>query len=516
MSGAVTTKHLKSDLLASVVVFLVALPLCLGIAIASGVPVAYGLITGIIGGLVVGSISGSPLQVSGPAAGLAVVVLEIVQDFGLTALGPILLAAGILQMLAGGARLGVWFRAVPPSVVYGMLGGIGALLVGSQFHVMLDDGPRGSGLENLLSIPEAIYEHLIAKHDESLNKRLAAGLGILSVFVMVAWPKLAPKKLKALPAPLIAVLVAAILAEAFDLGVKRVNLPESFFSDALSIAWLSHMPHFEWGMVVAAIGLAIIASAETLLSAAAVDKMHDGERCKYDKELFSQGVGNTICGFLGALPMTGVIVRSSANVQAGAKTRLSAILHGAWMLAFIAIAPGLLERIPLSALAAILVFTGYKLIDQKVGAQRLFGILRAYGRGEVLVYVLTVAAIVSTDLLKGVAAGIVMTIVKQFARLTHLEIEQDVQPKEGVTVISFKGAGSFWKLPRLLRVLEGVTPNHELHIRLDGLTQIDHAWIEAIMNWDREHRARGGTVTIDWGNLELRTHYAKNSSGSSV
>ncbi|HEY8459964.1 MAG TPA: SulP family inorganic anion transporter, partial [Blastocatellia bacterium] len=192
------------DFLASIVVFLVALPLSMGIAIASGAPPALGLITGIIGGVVVGIIAGSPLLVSGPAAGLSVLVWDVINQHGISMLGPILLLAGVLQAVMGISRLGQWFRAISPAVIQGMLAGIGVLIIGSQFHVMVDDGPKGTGLQNLLSIPSAIYKGLVPLDGSSHH--LAAFIGILTIAIILAWSYV-PKKLRIIPAPLVAVLL---------------------------------------------------------------------------------------------------------------------------------------------------------------------------------------------------------------------------------------------------------------------------------------------------------------------
>src|SRR5262249_46037241 len=192
--------HFAKDFLASIVVFLVALPLCMGIAIASGVPPAAGLATGIIGGLVVGSLAGCPLQVSGPAAGLTVIVWEIVQEHGIAVLGVIVLLAGLIQLAAGLLRLGQWFRAVSPAGVNGMLSGIGVLIVAGQFHVMLDDKPKGSGMSNLLSIPQALWDCL--QQPEIGSTHVAGCVGLLTIVTLVIWDSGVPAKWKVIPAAL--------------------------------------------------------------------------------------------------------------------------------------------------------------------------------------------------------------------------------------------------------------------------------------------------------------------------
>jgi len=489
----------KNDLLASVVVFLVALPLCLGIAIASGAPPVTGLITGIIGGLVVGFLAGSPLQVSGPAAGLAVIVADLIQRHGLENLAIIITLAGILQFVAGLFRLGQWFRAVAPAVIQGMLAGIGWLIFASQFHVMVDDEPRGNGLQNLLSIPEAIMKGVTVTTDA--NHHHAAIIGLLTILVIMVWKPIAPRRLRFIPAPLVAVIAATIVSELFGWPILRISLPDNFFG-ALE---LPNFAALDWANVVsgpilfAAFTVAAVASAETLLCATAVDQIHSGPRTRYDRELWAQGVGNFLTGMLGGLPMTGVIVRSSANVEAGAKTRLSAILHGAWLLIFVAALPGVLQLMPKACLAAVLVFTGYKLMNFRAIAR-----LRAYGWGEVAIYAATLIMIVCTDLLTGVVVGIVLSLLKLVYTFSHLNVAIEMQPEHHRTILHLTGAATFIRLPRLAAALESVPPSTELHVQFDRLTYIDHACLNLLVDWEKQHETTGGKLTIDWEGLTAR------------
>src|SRR5581483_3087900 len=353
----------RQDLLASVVVFLVALPRCMGIAIASGAPPAAGLITGMIGGLVVGSISGCPLQVSGPAAGLAVIVFELIQKHGLAMLAVLIMLAGLIQLVAGSLKLGQLFRSIAPAVIYGMLAGIGILIFGAQFHVMVDDKPRDNGLANLFSIPEAIAKGIWPQDGSSHH--LAALIGVTTIAVLVIWNNFAPKRVKWVPGALVAVIIATAAAQIANFPVRFVELPENLFT-ALRFPSPEALGRLlEPQFLFAAVALAFVASAETLLSAAAVDQMQDGPRTNYDRELRAQGVGNLLSGLIGGLPMTGVIVRSATNVGAGAKTRRSTMMHGLWLLIFVVALPGVLRLVPIASLAAILVYTGYKLVDPK-------------------------------------------------------------------------------------------------------------------------------------------------------
>ncbi|MFK7928955.1 MAG: SulP family inorganic anion transporter, partial [Myxococcota bacterium] len=299
------------EFLASIVVFLVALPLCMAIAIASGVPPAMGLVSGIIGGIVVGCIAGSPLQVSGPAAGLVVLVVEIVQAHGIGTLAVLIIIAGVLQIAAGVFRIGQWFRAIAPAVIYAMLAGIGVLIFASQFHVMVDHEPVSSGIINLITIPASIYKGIMPVDGSAHH--LAAAIGMLTLVVLVGWNFLRtrlPLVLAVLPAPLLAVIAGSLAAFLFDLKIIYVKVPSSITELVRFPALDDFSALLDPALLGSAIALACVASAESLLSAAAVDKLHDGPRTNYDKELIAQGVGNMILGAIGGLPLTGVIVRS--------------------------------------------------------------------------------------------------------------------------------------------------------------------------------------------------------------
>ncbi len=498
---------LRTDFLSSIIVFLVALPLCLGIAKACGMPPAVGLLTGIVGGLIVGMFSGSPLQVSGPAAGLIVLVAGLVAQFPgreQAALGAVVLIAGAIQFVAGAFRLGQWFCAVAPAVIEGMLAGIGVLILASQFHIMIDSTPYKSGPENLEMIPHAIWK-VISPSDDATH-HFAALVGAVTISAIVGWKLLAPKRLKVIPAPLVAVVIATALSAIRGLPIKKVELPDQLWD---AIAW----PGTEWLTMFQdpmiwklALTTALVASAETLLCASAVDQMHSGPRTRYDRELSAQGIGNSICGLIGAMPMTGVVVRSSANVDAGAKTRLSAVLHGMWLLLFVLFLPDVLRMIPTACLAGILVYTGYILIDVRE-AKKLY----RTSRGELLVYLATLVTVVGVDLLTGVVVGIVLSALRLLHAFSQLRIHTEEFPEERRTVIRLEGAATFIRLPHLATALEQVQPNAHLEVHLEKLNFIDHACFELIMNWEKQHEATGGTLSIDWGVLKARFKQRRRS-----
>ncbi len=516
--------HFREDFMASIVVFLVALPLCIGIAVAVGVSPARALLTGIIGGIIVGIFSGSPLQVSGPAAGLFVIVADLlakgresfiskvgsgetVNDgeaiaYSLMVLGTAVFLAGIMQIVAGRLSLGQWFRAVSPAVIKGMLAGIGILILVSQFHVMLDHtamwhGEKAhGGLQYLATIPEAVVKCFSA--DTSANHHLAALTGIVTILCIVGWPLLAPRQLKVLPAALIAIVTATLFAAFAGLNIQMLTVSANMFAETTlptSVTWIQLL--FEPMVITGAIVIALVASAETLLCATAVDQLHSGVRTDYDKELTAQGVGNVLCGLIGALPMTGVIVRSSANVNAGAKTRLSAILHGFWLLIFVAALPFVLAYIPRASLGALLVYIGYKLVNFKQIKE-----LWHTSRSEVAIFTITLIVIVCEDLLVGVVVGILLSAVKLLHRFSHLDL--DLENEGNVSRLHMQGAATFLRLPMLAQKLEDVPDSAELHVEFEHLSYIDHACLDLLMNWSKQHEGTGGKLVLDWERLHGR------------
>jgi MFS superfamily sulfate permease-like transporter len=495
-------QYLGADLLGSVVVFLVALPLCMGIAIASGVPPAVGLVTGIIGGVVVGFFSGCPLQVSGPAAGLSVIVFQMIQEHGIAMLGPIVLLAGLIQVGAGLLRAGQLFRSISPAVIHGMLAGIGALIFAAQFHVMVDHSPKSSGIANFLAFPESIA---LLFSDTDHDHHMAAIVGFVTLGVMLGWTAIARGNFKKVPGALLGVIAGTAIAQFGGLHIHYVQLPPSL-GDSITITHPADLLGlFSMEIFWEALALAFIASAETLLSAAAVDQMLKGEqKTNYDRELLSQGIGNSLCGFLGALPMTGVIVRSAANVNAGAKTRLSAIFHGVWLLILIVAFPHILQLVPTASLAAILVFTGLKLLDLPT-----FRHLNRYGWDVALIAILTTVTIVVSSLLSGIVLGLGLSVIKLLWAISRIEIQVLQDPLSDRIDVKFEGSASFINLPRFTDALEDLPVAAEIHIHLRGLSYIDHAAMEALSAWEKSRIARGGQVNVEWD--ELMSFYVQKN-----
>ena len=406
--------------------------------------------------------------------------------------GPILLLAGLLQVLAGHFKLGCWFRVTAPAVVYGMLAGIGVLIVLSQVHVMFDAGPKPSGLDNLIGVPQMLIQAV------GPGSGLLAGvLGLGTILVMWSWDKWRPQSLRFVPGALLGVGLATVASLA--LQVKRVEVPENL---AEAIDWLRPADLLNLAdpaLLIAAFAVAFIASAETLLSAAAVDRMHNGQRSDFDRELSAQGVGNILCGLLGALPMTGVIVRSSANVQAGARTRLSAIFHGVWILAFVLLLSSVLQRIPVASLAGVLVYTGLKLVNMQA-----FRALGRYGRMPMFTYAATAMAIVLTDLLTGVLIGFGLTLAKLAWKASRLKITLIDLEAEGEMELRLIGAATFLKVPALTQTLASVPPGSRVHVPLNNLSYIDHSCLELLEEWGLANAAAGSRLIIEPRGLKRR------------
>ncbi|MAX00227.1 MAG: SulP family inorganic anion transporter [Sphingomonas sp.] len=475
------------DFAASFVVFLVAMPLCLGIAIASGVPPALGLVTGIIGGIVVGSFAGAPLQVSGPAAGLAVLVFDLVQKHGLAALGPVVLLAGVIQFAGGLLKLGRYFRGVSPAVVHGMLAGIGAVILLQQIHVLIDDSPRSDGIANMAAIPGAF----LGLDDNGLQALL---VGVVTIGAMLAWEKFKPGALRLLPGALIGVVAGTVVAVIGSLSIQRISVPSNLAAEVTLPTAESMSMLTDPSMIGLAFAFAFIASAETLLSAAAVDKMQDRVQSKFDKELSAQGVGNFLCGLVGALPMTGVIVRSSANVQAGAMTRASAIMHGIWILGFVSLLPFVLSLVPTASLAGVLVVVGAKLIKVQ-DVQKLF---HRYGPFPALIWAVTFVLVVTTDLLTGVIVGLALTALELLPQVRgmRLNVEEQKHAEDHHEVV-LEGKATAIAIRKVAGLLDRL-PNHgRLRIDLTGLHYADHTVSELMADAIKRRRDRGVEVEVE-------------------
>jgi len=409
--------NLKSDFPSGLVVFLVALPLCLGIALASGAPPLSGIIAGIVGGIVVGTMSRSHISVSGPAAGLTAIVLTAITD--LKAFDIFLTAgliAGIIQLILGFVKAGSISNYFPTNVIEGMLAGIGIIIILKQI-------PHAVGYDADFEGDEAFAEKGGNAWDSILDSFNHVQMGaivitLISIAILISWDKIAfLKRLKLIPGALVAVIVGVVLNQIFissgsDLAIKKehlVNLPVPQTWDEFKNIIIT--PNFSGflDMKVWTIGatIAVVASIETLLCIEASDRMDTQKRyTDTNVELKAQGIGNILSSLIGGLPMTSVVVRSSANANAGAKTKMSAIIHGVLLLISVLSIPFLLNKIPLATLAAVLLMVGYKLAKPSV-------IMHFWHKGkyQFVPFIATLLAVVFTDLLKGVALGIIISIL---------------------------------------------------------------------------------------------------------
>ena len=479
-----------SDLPASIVVLLVALPLCLGIALGSGAPLFSGIIGGIVGGIVIGILSGSQLSVSGPAAGLTVIVatailkLQVYEAFLLA-----VVMAGIIQLILGFVRAGVIGDYVPNSVIKGMLAAIGFILIMKQFPHLIGYDADFVGDE---TFAQGDKQNTFSEMFQAINliTPSAVIIGGVSLLILILWERKfikTHKILQLIPGPLLVVLAGVGIREYFRISQpgyaletkQLVSLPiatdiGSFFSFFTfpDIRFLNNPD--VW---VTAFTLAIVASLETLLGIEAVDKLDPLKRVTpANRELKAQGIGNIVSGLIGGLPLTSVVVRSSANVSAGAKTKVSAIMHGVLLLLCVMLVPGLLNKIPLSALAAVLIFTGYKLA--KVS---LFKEFFQKGWDQFVPFVVTIVAILLTDLLIGIVIGIAVGLF--FMVRSNFRSSVFVVNDQNNFLIRFRKDVSFLNKPIVKKKLEDVPENAYVLIDATRADFIDKDVIEEVNNF---------------------------------
>ncbi|MFN0107659.1 MAG: SulP family inorganic anion transporter [Blastocatellia bacterium] len=485
--------YLRTDIVSGLVVFLVALPLCLGIALASGAPLFAGIIAGVIGGIVVGVLSHSELSVSGPAAGLTAIVLVAISSLGSfeTFLMAVMLA-GLMQIALGFAKAGTISNYFPSNVIEGMLAAIGVIIILKQLpHAIGYDKDnegdfffieKGTGHNTFSALIDAVnYSHFGA-----------IIVTLVSLAILISWTKVSfLKNIKVIPGALVAVVVGVILNEAFkasgsNLAISQehlVGLPiPSSFSDFLGqFARPNFSAITNADVWVVAATIAAVASIETLLCIEAADKMDPLKRfTNTNTELKAQGVGNFLSGLIGGLPMTSVIVRTSANVNSGAKTKISAIAHGVLLLVAVIAIPTILNKIPLACLAAILLMTGWKLANPSV-----FKHMWANGKTQFFPFIVTVLAVVFTDLLKGVAIGLVISIffiLKENMKLAYFFKKETHHAGETIH-IDLAQEVSFLNKAAIKQTLADLPENSSLVINATNSAYIDHDVVELIRDF---------------------------------
>jgi len=494
-------KNFKSDFPASVVVFLVALPLCLGVALASGVPLFSGLIAGMVGGIVIGFLSGSQLSVSGPAAGLtAIVAVAILKLPSFEAFLLAVVICGVLQIILGFIKAGVIGDYVPNCVIKGMLAAIGLILILKQFPHLIGYDADYTGDETFL---QANNENTFSSIITALKSitLIALVIGVVGLAFQFIWEKFVSNKkgfIKLIPAPLVVVLLGIginEMAKLYNTALSTdhmVKLPVAnnageFFSFFTFPNWASLTNPEVW---IVAVTLALVASLETLLSIEAVDDLDPYQRVtNKERELKAQGVGNLISGLIGGLPITSVIVRSSANVNAGAKSKMSTVFHGMLLLLCVALIPNILNLIPNAALAAILIFTGYKLAKPA-----LFKAFYKKGWDQFIPFIITIAAILFTDLLKGVIIGIGVGLI--FVLRSNFKTAVFVVHDDLKYLFRLRKDVSFLNKPIIKNKLEDVPENAHVIIDITRADFIDKDIIEVIEDFMIHAPLKNITVEI--------------------
>ncbi|HEY0976616.1 MAG TPA: SulP family inorganic anion transporter [Flavobacteriales bacterium] len=494
----------QRDLPASIVVFLVAVPLCLGVALASGAPPIAGLLAGVIGGVVVGGFSGSQLGVSGPAAGLAAIVLTSIATLGsFEAFLLSVVLAGAMQVLMGVARGGVIAYFFPSGVIKGMLAGIGVFIALTQF-------PHAFGYDKEAEVDSltpgrkdgvfADLGHMFA--DPNYGALLIA---VACTAVLILWERPFIKRHRSLamvPGPLLAVVLGVVLSRLSNIA-PQLALGDNHYvqlPDLTGTGLRDLFPGPDWSRIgdpliwTTALTMAFVASLETLLSVEAADKLDPEKRITpKDRELRAQGIGNLLAGLVGALPVTQVIVRSSANIQTGARTKLSAMLHGMWILLAVLLIPSVLKMIPLAALAAILIQVGFKLAKPKLFKEMWQG-----GWTMFVPFIVTVSGVVFLDLLKGVLLGMavaVFVILRNNYKIPFLLMERDTPPG-GPICIQLSEDVSFLNKASIQRALTEMPPGTNITIDASRTIALDPDVLEILLDAEVQAKEKGATVTI--------------------
>ncbi|WP_198323386.1 MULTISPECIES: SulP family inorganic anion transporter [Methylococcus] len=503
----------RQDFGAGLLVFLIALPLCLGVAVASGFPPMAGILSAVVGGLLVSRINGSYLTITGPAAGLIVVILGAVQSLGqgdamagyrytLAAI----VVSGVLQILLGLYKAGRLSAYFPASVVHGMLAAIGIIIMAKQIPVMagvkIEPGTHASLLSSMAQLP-----HGLAYFIPETTFIALVGLAIL-----IAWPRLENRFLSKVPAPIVVILSGMALGQVFDLAQLRPG--ESFlvpkdlivgpaFLVAIPDSLLAslYLPDFSKVFTLAfwqsVISICLVGSLESLLSAAAVDKLDPEQRYSdLNRDLRAVGIGNVVAGLIGGLPMIAEIVRSSANIDAGARTAWSNFFHGAFLLLFVWAFPHVIDTIPLASLAALLVYTGFRLASPEAFARTM-----DLGREQLALFVITIVGVLATNLLAGVLIGIAAKLLLHVGRGVPLRNLLTIfyrieHPAPGTCIIHVRGSAIFSNFLALKSALAELPAGKTILFDLSDVYLIDHTVMEFIDHFRDDVIAQGGRCEI--------------------
>jgi MFS superfamily sulfate permease-like transporter len=350
-----------------------------------------------------------------------------------------------------------------------------------------------------MSMPHVL--HQISFADDSFHHQAALALGLATLFIYLAWQYWVPQRYRVVPGSLVAVVFGTVFAIWLDLPVNTIRIPDNVLSSLPVGEVFRHLDRLldthVWATIL---GLAMVCSAETLLDAIAIDKIVPGHRTNFNKDLMAQGLGNVLCGLLGAMPVSGVIVRSVANVNAGARTRVSTILLGLWLLVSVAFFPALLRMIPTASLAAILLYVSFKLMHFREIPK-----LARQGRSEMVIYAATLLTIVLHDPLGGVVVGLLLSLLKLLVLFSHLEIDVRQIDDGRERHITLYGVATFIRLPQLAATLDRLPNDADVHIHLEHVTYIDQACLELLENWEQAHQMQGGRLHICWETVDHRT-----------
>ncbi len=487
----------RHDLQAGFFVFLIALPLSLGIAIGSGFPPSAGIITAVVGGLLVSRINGSFVVINGPAGGLIVVMLAAVESLsdggdlmsGYRYTLAAIMIAGLVQVFMGRSKMGSLSAFFPTPVVHGMLAAMGISIMARQIHVMLGATPDDGGLFYMISqVPHSFFNNTLE----------VAIIGLTSFAILMLWPFLKAHKISKIPAPIVVLIIGMVLAKVF--GIESDGLVASPFLVEIpqDLSAYFYLPDFSKCATVefwiATVSICMVASLESLLSATAAEKIDPYKRpTDLDQDLTAVGIGNVISGFLGGLPMIAEFVRSSANVDGGAKTGWANFFHGLILLSFVALFPEFIQNIPHAALAALLVFVGYRRATPKIFADVL-----AIGKDQLLLFVLTILAVLATNLLVGVFFGVFVKLILHLARGVWpnnlFKIHFTVVESNHATTVKVVGSALFSNFLPLKRAVDALEPGQHIVFDFSEAYLIDHSIL----------------VFID----EFSEHYVRNGSGS--
>lgn len=495
-------ENFSADAISGFLVFLLALPLSLGIAKASEFPPIYGLITAMIGGVFVSFIAGSPLTIKGPAAGLIVIVAGSVTELGHgntelgwhLALGAVVIA-GIIQVIFGILRLGKFSDIFPLSAVHGMLAAIGIIIISKQIHILAGISPVTSDGKSMVE-PLELLALLKTTIPNFFSHKEVAIIGITSLAIVFGWPKLKVNFLKRIPAPLVVLLVSIPMAMAFGLkntdDFKPLLTFDKGFFDILGVNVSFDGIHQVGTFFKYVVMFALVGSLEALLTIKAIDMMDPFKRkSNYNKDLIAVGFGNILAGIFGGLPMISEVARSSANVNNGGRTRWANFFHGIFILIFLIFAVTFSDLIPMSALAAMLIGVGWKLAHPKE-----FGLMFKIGPDQLIVFLVTIMVTLASDLLIGIAAGILLKFVLH--RFMGVRMRSLVKSEFTIenNVIHVHGSIVFSNFLKLKDAILAYDSTEQIHVDVTKVTFIDHTSMEALHQMEMDFKANGGILDL--------------------